>query len=105
VRPPELCFSEETKRLAKERAGNVCEGCGKPGSKTRLEVDHLIPIWFAQHYPMFAPAVINSLANSRILCPDCHSKRMHYEVDEILMLAHGVMARYVEEIKGNKTTK
>lgn len=95
-------FDRKTKLEALERSGNVCEGCGKPGSKTRLEADHLVPVYFAIKYPIFAIEVIRSLANLRILCPDCHKKRMHYEESEIMLLAWGVMQRYLEQIKTTK---
>lgn len=92
-------FSHNTKKEALERAHNVCEGCGKPGTKAKLEVDHLIPVFFALKYPLFAQEVIKSLANARVLCQECHSKRMHYEESEIMLLAYGVMNRFIEQEK------
>jgi 5-methylcytosine-specific restriction endonuclease McrA len=89
-------FSYETKKEALLRSP-VCEGCGKPESKDEpLHADHVIPIWFAIKYPVFALEVINSLANCRILCKKCHEKRNHYDTTEILSLAHIVVIRFVE---------
>ncbi len=76
MRPPELCFSEETKRLAKERAGYRCQECGKyEKDGAKLEIHHRVAIWFAQEIPCLAPMVIASLANSVCLCQECHAKR------------------------------
>jgi 5-methylcytosine-specific restriction endonuclease McrA len=90
-------FEYETKQKAKERCKNLCEGCGK--NNASLEADHIIPIYFAIEYPVFAQAVIKSLANIRMLCHECHTKRMHYNEDEILLLAYAVLARFIEQEK------
>lgn len=75
MRPPELCFSPETKQKAKERAGYRCQECGKyEKDGAKLEIHHRVAIWFAQELPCLAPMVITSLANSVCLCQECHSK-------------------------------
>lgn len=89
-------FSYEVKKQAYEKQP-VCEGCGHPQTESvRLHADHIIPVWFAIKYPVFATACINSIANLRILCPECHSRRNHYDTTEILALAQVVMIRFVE---------
>lgn len=70
MRLPEHRFSEETRRLAKERANGKCEYCGEESNT--LEAHHRIACWFAKEYPAFAPALISSLANLQMLCPNCH---------------------------------
>ncbi len=101
-------FSYEVKKEAYEKQP-VCEACGRPQSKdVRLQADHIIPVWFSLKYPVFAIPIINSLANLRILCPDCHSKRNHYDTTEILSLVPVVVTRFVEQEKlkneKNRTT-
>lgn len=85
-------FSAQTKQEALNRSP-VCEACGNPHN---LNYDHILPIWFSLNFPIFTHELIRSLANCRILCRDCHSKRSHYDTTEILSLAPVVITRFVE---------
>lgn len=92
-------FDYETKCEALRRCP-VCEGCGCPGTKDNpLQIDHIIPIFFALKYPVFALEAIKSTANARVLCKRCHEKRNHYDTTEILALAPVVITRFVEELR------
>lgn len=66
-------FDTRIKQASKERAGFVCERCGKETDK--LEIHHILPIAIAiKYYPRIAPEVIRSLANAQCLCKECHKK-------------------------------
>jgi len=97
VRPPELCFSNETKKLAKERAGYRCQICGKEGN---LEIHHRVAIWFAQEIPCLSYVVLSSLCNAIAICTDCH-KKLHDPTKESRTQyaeeAQGVLHDFLEE--------
>lgn len=92
-------FSPQTKQEALLRSP-VCEACGCPDN---LHADHILPVFFACKYPVFALEIIRSLANCRILCANCHKKRNHYDTTEILSLVPVVVTRYVESIRNENT--
>lgn len=56
-------FSVAVKKLAKERAGDSCEGCGVPFAGRRPEYDHDKEDTFGGE---------PTLDNCTVLCPPCH---------------------------------
>lgn len=93
-------FTAQTKQEALQRSP-VCEACGNPKN---LHIDHILPVFFALKYPVFAIELIKSLANARVLCKSCHSKRNHYDTTEILSYVPVVVTRYVEGIRSSRET-
>ena len=68
-------FDRETKIAALERAQYKCEKCGKSDDRTdRLQIHHLIAIWFCKETGSLGLEVIKSLANTQVLCCSCHSE-------------------------------
>jgi 5-methylcytosine-specific restriction endonuclease McrA len=92
-------FDNETRQEALRLSNRTCEACGKPETQDETfhhHFDHIIPISFAIKYPVFALPLIKSLQNCRVLCPECHRKRNHYDSTEILSLVPVVVTRFVE---------
>lgn len=54
---------ERQRKLALARAGDRCEGCGRPGREVRLSVHHIMG---------YAYGGTNDLANLKVLCETCH---------------------------------
>lgn len=97
ARPPEMEFNLGVKEYAKERAGYRCAICG--GLETPddpLQVDHIIPIYFAQLYPFLSATVISHIANARPVHTSCHAQRNHYDEISIMEEVPKVIERYVE---------
>ncbi len=80
-------FSQQIKEEALSRSNLRCEGCGRSAKRRELQIHHIIPVWFAIQYPLFSIPLITSIANTKVLCLECHKQTMHYNEDEILMLA------------------
>lgn len=59
------------------KSGGCCEQCG---SKERLEVDHILAIWYAeQYFPQLASWVLKSAQNAQVLCHSCHTEKHRHE--------------------------
>lgn len=91
-RPPELEFSDATKRDALRNAGYKCERCGVPKGQARdgyLEIHHKLAIWcVVNYYPYLLPEVVRSIVNAEVLCKDCHQ-----EADNNMRFTHQDTAR------------
>lgn len=61
------------------KSGGSCERCG---SKERIEVHHILFIWYAaEYFPQLASWALKSAENAQCLCHDCHVK-VHQENNE-----------------------
>lgn len=69
-------FSKEVKEKALFDAQFKCERCGKPKAECRggyLHIHHCLAVSAAiHHYPQIAPSIVASLANTMVLCDECH---------------------------------
>ena len=81
-------FPSHVKEEARKKAGYKCEQCGHRG---HTEVHHILPLFiWARYYPDISIEVIASLANSKVLCPNCHIeadekvKRRHKDIADTL---------------------
>ena len=83
-----LNFSKETKWRAKSIAHNKCEVCDET---KQLEIHHLIPVFMEKKYKFLSPEMIKSLANTVVLCKDCHyfadAETRNWSEDEVRGLA------------------
>lgn len=76
-RPPAAEFTPETKLEALRRAKFTCEDCGRPKHEVGyLQIHHKLGIAIAARFhPEISHALLASIANTAVLCPDCHEKR------------------------------
>lgn len=66
-------FPASVIEYAFRKSGGCCEQCG---SKERLEVHHILPIWFAaEYFPQLASYALISAQNARLLCHQCHTEK------------------------------
>lgn len=75
-RPREFMFPKAVKEQALFNADWKCERCGKAKTECRggyLHIHHCLAVSAAIHYyPEIAPAIVASLANTMVLCDECH---------------------------------
>jgi len=85
-------FDKETKREALRLSHYRCEVCGKMKHETPegfLSIHHLLPICIAlEFYPEFSASLIASLANTMVVCVECHK-----EQDMLSMKYHEAFAQ------------
>lgn len=65
-------FSRELRNEREVGVGNLCEQCSEECDE--LQGHHIIPRYFARTNPALTPALISSMANLAMLCPNCHEK-------------------------------
>jgi predicted HNH restriction endonuclease len=62
------------------KSGGSCERCG---SKERIEIHHILPIWFAaEYFPQLASFALISAENAQAVCHSCHVKIHRPGADE-----------------------
>lgn len=80
-------FPPATKEYAYRRSGGSCEQCG---SKEQIEMDHILPLWYAaEYFPQLAKFALKSAENIRCLCHNCHLKK-HQDNDVIVFTAQAM---------------
>ncbi len=89
-------FPPSVIEYAFRKSGGSCERCG---SKERLEVHHILFIWYAeQYFPQLASWALKSAENARCLCHRCHVL-VHQENDKSELEAQ---AAYLISLFGNE---
>lgn len=85
-------FPQEVKEEALRLSNYRCEVCGCRREDTEqgfLTIHHVLPICIAlKFYPEISGELIRSLANTKVLCRDCHE-----EQDRLSMKHHEVYAQ------------
>ena len=73
---------------ALRKSGGGCERCG---SKEQIEINHILPIWFAaEYFPQIASWALKSAQNAEALCHKCHVE-YHRENDEIKFMEQAMV--------------
>lgn len=73
-------FPSSVIEYAFRKSGGSCERCG---SKERIEVHHILPIWFAaEYFPQLAKHALISAENAQCVCHSCHVKIHRPDADE-----------------------
>lgn len=106
ARNPELAFTQDTKDSARKKYNHKCALCG--GQETfndPFEIDHIIPLYFAELYPFLSHAALASVANARPVHKSCHIKRDHFNEHEVLEMLPKVVNDFIKIRKEEQQMK
>lgn len=65
---PRISIPKAVKTYVLERDNYQCQSCGKKNSKSRLNIDQIIPL----------PSGSNDISNLQVLCSQCNQKKKHH---------------------------
>lgn len=66
---PRINIPQTVKTYVLERDNYQCQSCGKKNTKSRLNIDHIIPL---------ATGGSNDISNLQVLCSQCNQKKKHH---------------------------
>lgn len=66
---PRINIPDSVRKYVLQRDNYQCQSCGKTEQKTKLNIDHIIPL---------ATGGSNDISNLQTLCSHCNQKKKHH---------------------------